>query len=158
MTYCQESAKLGNNYEDAWSNMSPGFSEDVATYGKKSLEPASLHNNYNSQQAIAPPTQATALQYSAHQYAQNFQAPSQSIPSVDTGSMTKLQIPTNPRIVSNLPVSLPKTNKDACPTDALSKPAYISVAIPKNSRQATSADVADPMLKVLPLDLVLVPQ
>ena len=60
-----------------------------------------------------------------------------------------MQIPTNPRIASNLALGLSKTDKDGSMTNAAAKPAYISVSMPKPNNEVLSNDTTISMLKVI---------
>lgn len=74
--------------------------------------------------------------------------PIQSATSLDTKRVSKLQIPTNPRIASNFTIGQPKTEKDSSTTSETLKPAYISVSLPKPTEKASSDDAANSILKV----------
>lgn len=74
--------------------------------------------------------------------------PIQTAPSLDTRRVNKLQIPTNPRIASNLTFGLPKTEKDNSTTSAALKPAYVTVSLPKPTETVSSNDAANSILKV----------
>lgn len=78
----------------------------------------------------------------------SYQPPQQTVPSADPHAVSNIQIPTNPRIASNLPFTSPKINK-SYPTNATAvRPAYISVSAPKpNEKIAHNA--ADSSLKVV---------
>ncbi|KAK7270111.1 hypothetical protein RIF29_23019 [Crotalaria pallida] len=71
-------------------------------------------------------------------------APLQSAPASDT---SQVQIPTNPRIASNLAFGQPKAEKDSSTTNAAPKPAYISVSLPKTMEKVSSGDDANSILK-----------
>lgn len=75
-------------------------------------------------------------------------APVQSVPSPDAKRVSKLQIPTNPRIASNLTFGQPKAEKDSSTTSSVPKPAYIAVSLPKPSEKVSSNDAANSILKV----------
>ncbi|XP_021910240.1 SAC3 family protein A isoform X2 [Carica papaya] len=83
------------------------------------------------QQQAALPQGPNSHSSVVHQVSQNYQQPVQTVSSLDTRRASKLQIPTNPRIASHLPVGLPKSEKDSTPPVATAKPAYISVSLPK---------------------------
>ncbi|XP_061372236.1 SAC3 family protein A isoform X2 [Gastrolobium bilobum] len=74
-------------------------------------------------------------------------APIHSAPSLDTKRVSKLQIPTNPRIASNLTFGQPKTEKDSSTTSTAPKPAYIAVSLPKPIEKVSSNDAANSILK-----------
>ncbi|RYR36833.1 hypothetical protein HN51_029712 [Arachis hypogaea] len=75
------------------------------------------------------------------------QMPMQTAPSLDTKRVSKLQIPTNPRIASNLTFGQPKTEKDNSSSSPTVKPAYIAVSLPKPSEKVASNDAANSILK-----------
>jgi len=75
-------------------------------------------------------------------------APLQSSPSLDTKRVNKLQIPTNPRIASNLTFEQPKPEKDSSTSSAALKPAYIAVSMTKPTEKLSSNDAANSILKV----------
>ncbi|WCJ19445.1 SAC3/GANP/Nin1/mts3/eIF-3 p25 family [Euphorbia peplus] len=104
------------------------------------------YDHFQEQQKPIP--QGPNSQYPAgHQVPQNYQIPVQTVPSLDTRRANKLQIPTNPRIASNLNLGLSKTDKDVTGTNVVAKPAYIAVSMPKPNDQASSNDAADSILK-----------
>ncbi|GAB4836517.1 hypothetical protein Ancab_001429 [Ancistrocladus abbreviatus] len=84
---------------------------------------------------------------SSHQVSHNYQPPLQPPPPADVRRVGKLQIPTNPRIASNLALGLPKTNKDSSATTTAAKPAYVSVSFPKSNEKVLSTDASDSVLK-----------
>lgn len=74
--------------------------------------------------------------------------PLQSAASLDTKRVSKLQIPTNPRIASNLTYEQPKTEKDSSTSSVTLKPAYIAVSLTKPTEKVSSNDAANSILKV----------
>ncbi|CAK8574365.1 unnamed protein product [Lathyrus sativus] len=74
-------------------------------------------------------------------------APLQSAPSLDTKQVSKFQIPTNPRIASNLAFEQSKTEKDSSTSSAAMKPAYIAVSLPKPTEKVSSNAAANSILK-----------
>lgn len=70
----------------------------------------------------------------------------QTLTSADTGSASKLQIPTNPRITSTLTMGVPKLDMQSPTTKAAVKPAYVSVSLPKTNEKVSS-NAADNALK-----------
>ncbi|WJX15480.1 hypothetical protein P8452_05619 [Trifolium repens] len=74
-------------------------------------------------------------------------APVQSAPPLDTKRVNMLQIPTNPRIASNLTFEQPKIEKDSSTSSATLKPAYIAVSLPKPTEKVSSNDAANSILK-----------
>ncbi|KAI5401951.1 hypothetical protein KIW84_066424 [Lathyrus oleraceus] len=74
-------------------------------------------------------------------------APLQCAPSLDTKQVSKFQIPTNPRIASNLAFEQSKTEKDSSTSSAAMKPAYIAVSLTKPTEKVSSNDAANSILK-----------
>ncbi|CAI8601567.1 unnamed protein product [Vicia faba] len=74
-------------------------------------------------------------------------APLQSAPPLDTKQVSKFQIPTNPRIASNLAFEQSKTEKDSSTSSAAMKPAYIAVSLTKPTEKVSSNDAANSILK-----------
>ncbi|KAJ4979768.1 hypothetical protein NE237_010548 [Protea cynaroides] len=152
----QAGAVTSDAYNAYWKHGTPGFQNHVnpvPSYFQKPLDPNPVpYDSSRDQQKIACP-QGSNLQYSGanqvpqNQVPQNYQPPLQTFPSLDTRRVSKLQIPTNPRIASNLGLSLPKTDKDSSTTNAATQPAYISVTMPKSNNTVPSHDAADSMLK-----------
>ncbi|XWS56502.1 hypothetical protein CRYUN_Cryun09bG0090600 [Craigia yunnanensis] len=119
----------------------------VQPHFQKPLDSESSYDNFQEQQKTACP-QVPKLHYPVAQQApQNYQPPLQTIPSFDTRGVSKLQIQTNPRIASNLPLGLSKLDKDGPNNSAVAKPAYISVLLPKPSEKVLPNDAADSVLK-----------
>ncbi|PON91508.1 SAC3/GANP/THP [Trema orientale] len=128
---------------------------------QKSLYSQGPNSQYSAtNQAPLPPPppppvpsypQGPSFQYPAvHQVPpapQTYQSPPQNAQSLDTRRVGKLQIPTNPRIASNLNLGLAKTDRDSSTTVAAAKPAYISVSLPKPDDKVTSSAGADSILK-----------
>lgn len=114
---------------------------------QNSIDSKASYDSFQEQQKTAP--QGPNSQYpAAYQVAQSYQSPLQTLPSLDTRRVSKLQIPTNPRIASNLALGLSKTDKDGSTTSAAAKPAYISVSMPKPNDKVLTNDAADSILKV----------
>ncbi|XP_047165856.1 SAC3 family protein A isoform X6 [Vigna umbellata] len=76
-------------------------------------------------------------------------SPVQSAPSPDAKRVSKLQIPTNPRIASNLTFGQPKAEKDGSSTGSAPKPVYIAVSLPKPAEKVSSNDAANSILKMI---------
>ncbi|XP_010534452.1 PREDICTED: SAC3 family protein A [Tarenaya hassleriana] len=133
----------------------------------QSHHPSSTQNHYQSplevkhlyetsfqnHQAVAYP-QGLNSQSFAHQapappdYHQPPQTP-QTAPSLDTRRVSNLQIQTNPRIASNLPLGFTKTDKDSSAVGAAKKPAYVSVSMPKPKDHTTGMPEAGAFPKSL---------
>lgn len=110
-------------------------------------KPLDLKTSYDSfqDQQKPPGPQGPNLHYQAHLSPQSYQLPSQSIPSLEARK-TKLQIPTNPRIASNL--SILNARKDSSTVDAALQPSYISVSMLKPNEKELSNDTTE-SVKVL---------
>ncbi|KAF7811400.1 SAC3 family protein A isoform X1 [Senna tora] len=108
------------------------------------LDLKSSYDKFQDQQKTVS-SQGTDLQFPSPQ--QVAPAPIQTAPSLDTRRVGKLQIPTNPRIASNLTLGLPKTEKDSSTNSAAPKPAYISVSLPKPTEKVPSNDAVNSILK-----------
>ncbi|XP_050209800.1 SAC3 family protein A [Mercurialis annua] len=141
----QAAGATGGAHDSYWSstfqnhNVSP-----MQPHFQKSLDPTSYDNFQEQQKTVS---QAPITQYPAHQVSQHYQPSIQSFPSLDTRRVSKVQIPTNPKIASNLALGLSKTDKDCSIPGAAAKPAYISVSMPKPNDKSVSNDAADGMLK-----------
>lgn len=85
---------------------------------------------------------------SATQVLENFQAPAQTT-VLDTHRVSKMQIPTNPRIASSLALGMSKAEKDSPTRNAAVKPAYISVEVPKPGNKLPLHDDAEAIMKVI---------
>lgn len=118
---------------------------------QKPLDQKTSYDSFQDQQKTAT-SQASSIQYPASQQlpyvSHSYQTPSQAVPSIDTQRVNKLQIPTNPRITSNMTLGLRKTDKDINTTSPAGKPAYISVSLPKPVEKVPSSASADSLLKV----------
>ncbi|XP_065872057.1 SAC3 family protein A isoform X2 [Euphorbia lathyris] len=133
-------------WKQASSNYQNHHATPIESHFQKPLDSKTSYDNFQEQQMPIP--QGPNSQYPAgHQVPQNYQIPVQTLPSLDTRRTNKLQIPTNPRIASNLNLGISKTDKDVTGTNIVAKPAYIAVSMPKPSDQVSSNDAADSMLK-----------
>lgn len=129
----------------------------VCPPGPSSQYPASHHTPHLAQ--LPQVTQLSQVPQLTHmpqltqvpqsnQVPQTYQSPSQTAPSIDSRRVSKLQIPTNPRIASNLTLGLTKTDKDSSKFSAPAKPAYVSVSLPKPNENVQASSGADSILKV----------
>ncbi|XP_042511415.1 SAC3 family protein A-like isoform X2 [Macadamia integrifolia] len=147
----QAGAVAGDAHNFYWKNGTSGIQNHVnpiPSYFQKPLNPNPLpyDSSQDQQKTVCP--QDSNLQYAAsNQVPQNYQPPLQNFPTLDTHRVSKLQIPTNPRIASNLGLNLPKTDKDSSTTNAVAKPAYISVSMLTSDNSVPSDDASDSMLK-----------
>ncbi|KZV26113.1 leukocyte receptor cluster member 8 [Dorcoceras hygrometricum] len=113
----------------------PNISGTVPTY-------ESFQNKQNSTFS----QDATTL-YTSYQVHASSQPASQPLESLDARRVNKMQIPNNPRIASNLPLSVPKADKDNSMIGATAKPAYIGVSVQKPNEKVLTHDASDSMLK-----------
>uniref|UniRef100_A0A3N7FIP4 PCI domain-containing protein n=1 Tax=Populus trichocarpa TaxID=3694 RepID=A0A3N7FIP4_POPTR len=135
---------------DGWKQGTPSFQNHHASptqpHFQISHESKASYDNIQEQQQTAP--QAPNSQFpAAHQATQSYQSTLQNAPSLDTRRVSRMQIPTNPRIASNLALGLSKTDKDGPTNSAAAKPAYISVSMPKPNDKVLSNDATNSMLK-----------
>ncbi|KAF3972591.1 hypothetical protein CMV_003914 [Castanea mollissima] len=159
----QPAAGVSSASDAYWQHGAPSsqihITSPMQPQSQKPLDPKTSYDSFLDQQKAAY-SQGHNLQYPAthqvpqsyqspanHQVPQSYQSPAQTVPSSDTRRVSKLQIPTNPRIASNLTFGLPKTDKDSSTTGAAVKPAYISISQPKANEKVLSNDAADSMLK-----------
>ncbi|KAJ6853218.1 SAC3 family protein A isoform X1 [Iris pallida] len=103
-----------------------------------------------------PPEKCEARQMTLYSQGPNLQPPTinqvpetiqshlQTSTMSETRRVSKLQIPTNPRIASGLGLGMPK---ESTTTNAALKPAYISVPVPKPSNTLSSLDNDDAVMK-----------
>lgn len=109
----------------------------------------SYGNGYQDQPSTmhqVPHVYQSPLQ-TAHHVPQNYQPSLQTGSSLGVRRTTNLQIPTNPRIASNVALGLPKTDNSSTIASA-AKPAYVSVSQRKPHDKVSSHDAADSILKV----------
>lgn len=116
------------------------------------MDPNPNYGSFQDQQKPECP-QGPNLQYPAtYQVQQNYHSSLPTVPQtvipLESQSVSKMQIPTNPRIASNLTLGLPKTDKDSSTGSAATKPAYISVPLSKPNDIVSSHAAADSILKV----------
>ncbi|EEF37328.1 leukocyte receptor cluster (lrc) member, putative [Ricinus communis] len=138
----QGGAATSGSYDSYWKQGALSFQNHQASpmqpHFQKSLD-SKTYDNFQEQQKTV--LQGPNSQYpAAHQVPQNYQPPVQTLPSLDTRRVSKLQIPTNPRIASNLALGLSKTDKDGSTTGAAAKPAYIAVSMPKPNDKVLASD------------------
>ena len=80
---------------------------------------------------------------------ENFHASTNTAMFDNTRRVSKMQIPTNPRIASSLAFGMSKADKESSTANAAVKPAYVSVQVPKPSNKLPSHDDADAIMKVI---------
>ncbi|KVI06910.1 hypothetical protein Ccrd_014733 [Cynara cardunculus var. scolymus] len=145
----QPSAAINNVQEGYWKHGGQGLQNyhvsSAQSNFQKPLDSNPIPGSFQDQRKPEVP-QRPIVQYSAsHQVAQTYQSSPQTAIPFDSGRVSKMQIPTNPRISSNLPVSLPKNDNAAI--GGVTKPAYISVSLPKTNENASSHVAADSAFK-----------
>ncbi|KAK6234100.1 hypothetical protein QUC31_006506 [Theobroma cacao] len=148
----QPGATVTGGYDSYWKHGASSFQNQhptpVQQHFQKALDSKPSYDNFQEQQKTACP-QGLNLQYPvAQQSSQSYQPPLQTVQSVDTRRVSKVQIQTNPRIASNLPLGLPKMDKDGSNNNTTAKPAYISVSLTKPIEKVLPNDAADSVLKV----------
>lgn len=68
----------------------------------------------------------------------------------DTRQVSKMQIPTNPRIAPGLATGAVKVDRGSISTGGLAKPAYVSVSVSKSdTKLASTAEDADKVTSFL---------
>ncbi|KAG5237667.1 leukocyte receptor cluster member [Salix suchowensis] len=146
----QTSATISTDH-DGWKQGVPSFQNHHASpmqpHFQYSLDSKASYDNFQDQQQQTAPQGPNSQFPAAHQVTQSYQSPLPNAPSLDTRRVNMMQIPTNPRIASNLALGLSKTDKDGSTTDAAAKPAYISVSMPKPNNKVLSNDTTISMLK-----------
>ncbi|KAJ9175615.1 hypothetical protein P3X46_014156 [Hevea brasiliensis] len=145
----QGGPSTSGNHDNYWKQGVASFQNHHASpmqpHFQTSLDSITSYDNFQEQQKIVQ--EGPNSQYApAHHVLQN-QTLAQTVASLDTQRVSKLQIPTNPRIASNLALGLSKTDKDSSATGAAAKPAYIAVSMPKPNDKVLSNDAADSILK-----------
>ncbi|KAK6145309.1 hypothetical protein DH2020_022129 [Rehmannia glutinosa] len=153
---CSEDDPIsGNTPEGYWKHGASAFQHDppnaVQPHAQKPQDVIPAYESSQNQQSSTFSQGSTALYPASYQVSQShpssFQAVSQPCEPLDSRKASKLQIPTNPRIASNLPSSQSKIDKDGSMTSAAAKPAYISVPMQKPNAKVIPHEEADPMLK-----------
>ncbi|MFS7950004.1 putative proteasome component (PCI) domain-containing protein [Helianthus anomalus] len=150
----QPSAPVNNVHEGYWKQEGQAFqnynvSSNMQSNFQKPLDLYPASGSFQNQQKPEVPQQPYVPYAAAsHQVTQTYHPslplpppppPPQTAAPFNSARVNNVQIPTNPRISSNLPVSLPKNNNT---TIGVTKPAYISVSLPKTNDNASSHDAA----------------
>ncbi|XP_041000387.1 SAC3 family protein A-like isoform X2 [Juglans microcarpa x Juglans regia] len=146
----QPTAGISGANDVYWQHGAPSsqvhHTSPMQTQSQKPLDSRTYDSFQDQQKAVY--SQGPNVHYHAtQQVPQSYQLPIQTVPPLDTRRVSKLQIPTNPRIASNLTFSLPKTDKDSFTTSASAKPAYVSVSLPTTNQKVMCNDAADSILK-----------
>ncbi|CAI9091514.1 OLC1v1026570C1 [Oldenlandia corymbosa var. corymbosa] len=143
-------AAAGTGNQDGYWNLGihNQNSGAVQQHAQTPLDTSSPYGAFQNQQTSVAHTYGAS-----HQVPQSYQSSSpsvsQTVPQVDPRRVTsKLQIPTNPRIASNLGLSLSKADKENPVSGIASKPAYVSVSLTKPNEKVQAEDtIADSNLK-----------
>lgn len=155
--YHQPVSASSKTPEGYWKKESAVIQNDLppSTVQPHFLKPAvvpSTHGNFLNQQSTAF-SQGSSSLYPAsylvsHSHPSSFQTVVQPTEQIDPRKASKLQIPTNPRIASNLSLGQQKTDKDSYMTSPAPKPAYISVSMQTPDVKVTPHDGGDSSIKV----------
>lgn len=153
---CQPVAVSESTPDGYWKHGAPASLNDppntVQTLAQKPLEAIPAYESYQNQQNSTYSQVSTALYPAPYHVSQSHQTSFQTLPPppepLDSRKTSKLQIPTNPRIASNLSMSTLKPNKDSSTATTAAKPAYINVATQKPNEKVVPHEEADSMLKV----------
>ncbi|XP_049404917.1 SAC3 family protein A isoform X2 [Solanum stenotomum] len=148
----QSPAVGGNVHDSYWKHWAPSFQnqqpDPVQSYGQKPLDITPSHENLQQSSSCpqGPSTQYQASYQMPYNYQSSLPTVQQTVTPADTGSASKLQIPTNPRITSTMTMGLPKLDMQSSTTNAAARPAYVSVSLPKTNEKVSS-NAADNALK-----------
>lgn len=116
---------------------------------QKPTDLSPIPSEQREDQQLTVHSQGSVLQASStNQVHENSQAPVQTT-MLDTRRVSKMQIPTNPRIASNLAFGMAKADKESSTANATVKPAYVSVQVPQPSNKLPSHGDADAIMKVI---------
>lgn len=119
----------------------------MPSYFQKPTDSTFPHENREDQQKLLFSQSPRLSLSSINQVPENSQSPSQGVPVSEARRVSKWQIPTNPRIASNLALGMPKTDKESSTTNATLKPAYISVSAPKPNNKSSLQDDSEAIIK-----------
>ncbi|VFQ62895.1 unnamed protein product [Cuscuta campestris] len=147
----QPATTSDNAHDSYWKHWE--HSSSVQDHVQPPPVPVPTYESFHNQQTFTS-AQGPSVQYhNSHQlnhsnpnHQSTLQTIQQTVPPEDTHRVSKMQIPTNPRIASNLAFSLPKIDKDSSTTTAAAKPAYVSVSLPKQNENVSS-QTTDSILK-----------
>ncbi|KAL0376975.1 UNVERIFIED_CONTAM: SAC3 family protein A, partial [Sesamum calycinum] len=148
-------AVSGSAPEGYWKHGASALQNDlpnsVEQLAQKPPDVTAAHESFQNQQTSTFSQGSTALYPASYQVSQipqsSFQTGLQASEPLDSRRANKLQIPTNPRIASNLPSSISKPDKDSSMTSTGAKPAYVSVIMQKPNEKVPSYEEDDSMLK-----------
>ncbi|XP_021722302.1 SAC3 family protein A-like isoform X1 [Chenopodium quinoa] len=145
----QTSSPVGA-YNEYWKHATQAYQNQSASSSQSNFQkPLDVNSSHPSAQdqrhTLAPQPQLPNSLYTEVQ--QTHPQPLQPLTPADTLRVSNLQIPSNPRIASNLALSMPKTFKDTATSSVTAKPAYVSVSLPKPANKALSGSASDSNLK-----------
>ncbi|WOG86393.1 hypothetical protein DCAR_0205596 [Daucus carota subsp. sativus] len=166
VTPVQQGAAISTVQDGYWKHGTPTFQTQNVGHVSNVRTPLDSNHTYTGYQEQHKPVhpQVSTAQYPAnpqlpYNYYTSLQTVSQTVPVPQSVQQTvsqnmpfdsrvsKMQIPTNPRIATNLVLGLPKIDKDNSVSNAAAKPLYVSVAPPKPNNEVTSHVGADSILK-----------
>ncbi|CAI0411557.1 unnamed protein product [Linum tenue] len=137
---CQPGGAASGAHDNYWNQPAPSFQTHLAAptqpIYQNSLDSKTSYENF---QELKTAPQGLNSQYPVvHQVSQNYQSTLPTVPSFDARRVSKLQIPTNPRIASNAALGIAKTEKDSYAANSAPRPAYISVSVQKPNDNSNS--------------------
>ncbi|CAH9065434.1 unnamed protein product [Cuscuta europaea] len=157
----QPSTTTDSAHDSYWKHWAPAFQNEHSNSMQAHVPTlpvsAPTYESFQNKQAFTSAQGPSAQYHTSNQttpsnpnHQSTLQTFQQTVPQTispeDAHRVSKLQIPTNPRIASNLAFSLPKTDKDSSTTTAATKPAYVGVSLPKQNEKASS-QATDSVLK-----------
>ncbi|KAK4406155.1 SAC3 family protein A [Sesamum angolense] len=139
-------AVSGSAPDGYWKHGASALQNDlpnsVEQLAQKPPDVTPAHESFQNQQTSTFSQGSTALYSASYQVSQipqsSFQTGLQASEPLDSRRASKLQIPTNPRIASNLPSSISKPDKDSSMSSTGAKPAYVSVIMQKPNEKVAS--------------------
>ncbi|KNA25782.1 hypothetical protein SOVF_003800 isoform A [Spinacia oleracea] len=141
-----QTSSTAGTYNDYWKHAAQAYQNQHASNLQSNFQkPLDVSHSHPSvqdqQQTLATQPQLPNSLYTEVQ--QTYPQPLQPHTPADTLRVSNLQIPTNPRIASNLALAMPKTIKDTVTSGVTAKPAYVSVSLPKPTNKVLSSSASD---------------
>lgn len=119
----------------------------IPSHLQKAADSSRLPSENCQDQQMTMHSQGSVSQASStNQVLENFQSPMQTT-MLDTRRVSKMQIPTNPRIASSLAFGMSKADQESSMDNASAKPAFVCVQVPKPSYKLPSHDDAEAIMK-----------
>ncbi|KAK9684079.1 hypothetical protein RND81_10G184900 [Saponaria officinalis] len=145
------SEQTGNSvgaYNDYWKHAAQALqNQHVSSASSNYQKPPDVHPTYasvqNQQQTVVPQVPSNQYMEVQQTHQQSFQAPSPT----DLHRVSTLQIPTNPRIASNLGLGMTKPVKDSSTSSVTAKPAYVSVSLSNQNNKTLPTNTSDSHVK-----------